>query len=287
MAGGWEDLAGRVAQAVPVWSHQGVDAHFVEATDDEFSTVSDALETLIFNVGKSRDWGESDEEVDSILEIILVFGESIKHLTRTLRVADIGELLVSSLAKYEVHLGWEVMVTQLLERVVVEALAVTIGVTSSFGSLSRMVITSVVSKPHIVTRVGKFESWGHVGLVSDPVVSRRKKTMLQENNWGTRLEVFVLDSPDAERVSVISNDFMLFVVKTSSSNDLLPGHIVLFVTLDFPEVPVGLNWIPPQTLKVETLEVLKVVSIHKDVLVSARAVMTNVMIRVVMVELAS
>jgi hypothetical protein len=135
-------------------------------------------------------------------------------------VADIGKLFLPSFTKYKIHLSWKVVLTQFLERVVVEALSVVVWVTALLvtglwlGVFTGVVVASVVSKPHIVTRTSKFKRWCHISFVGDPVVSGSKKAVLQEDDRGTRLEILVLNPPDPESVSIVSDDLVLFVVET-------------------------------------------------------------------------
>ena len=246
-----------------------------QPTKEKRCAAGDVFKSLIFNMSKSHDWGKGYEEVDSIVQIFLVFSESIEHLTGSLGMADIGEFLATGAFENIVYLSWKVVVTQFLERVVVEALSVEVWaaglgtVLSFFFVFTGMVVASIVSKPHIITCTGEGKRWCQVSLMGDPVISRSKKTVLQENNRSPWFEVLVLNPPDPESISVLGVDFMLFVVKTGRCDDLLPGHLIFLCVVYFPEVLIRLYWIPPQTLKVKPLEILQIVSVHKHILRSS------------------
>ena len=114
---------------------------------------------------ESKNWSHGDEKIDSIFEERLFhFGKSVEHLGCSLRMTDVGELLLSSNVSHIVDLSGQVVIAEILEVEVVEFLAVFVSIILIV--FSGMHVSSVVSKPHIVAISCELECWGGISIVS-------------------------------------------------------------------------------------------------------------------------
>ena len=97
---------------------------------------------------KSGDWSKGNEKINLILEIGLISGEGIKHLSCSLRISNVCQVWLSSLFQNFVDLGWQVILSEFLEGIVVKT---HVSGWILAGMLIRMRVASIVTKPNVVT----------------------------------------------------------------------------------------------------------------------------------------
>jgi hypothetical protein len=115
----------------------------------------------------------------------------------------------------------------------------------------RINITSVVSKPDIVTISGKLECRGKFWSVVNPSISEGNQTMLHENNWlfGSCFDLVIHDSKNSKDISIFGGDLMLFKAKTSSFGYLLECFVKIgwhsFWLITTSSFGLGIPWPVP------------------------------------------
>jgi hypothetical protein len=72
------------------------------------------------------------------------------------------------------------------------------------GMVSRMFVSSVVSKPYIIPFVGQHKPWGLIFIINEECVAGVKQSMLQNDGLETRSDycVFFLNSEHPKYVSI-------------------------------------------------------------------------------------
>ena len=102
-------------------------------------------------------WSKCEEKVDLILNLTVVFSKGSIHLSITLGVTNEGDLVDTRGFSDEINLSWDIVLTETVKRVVEELGCILIWV--DLGVLPAVNVTPVVSKPDIITKFGKLESW--------------------------------------------------------------------------------------------------------------------------------
>jgi hypothetical protein len=162
------------------------------------------------HVGNRR---KSAENVDLVTDASSVVRKSRKHLGGSLRVADVRDLVFTSLGSDKVNLSWQIVLSHLIETKVPKLSLVFNWVQSDV--LFAVDISSVVSKPDIVACLCDGESWREL-LVHDESLRTSSKSMLHENYWhiGLSFKLFCLDMLDTQKVSIFGLNLEGFEIKS-------------------------------------------------------------------------
>jgi len=167
---------------------------------------------------RDNHWCKSNEEVDVFFHVVssLLMRHSIKHLSCTLRMANIGHILDTCLTFHKIDLCLDIVFAHFSKREIPKILPfsfVTIWIKTNM--LSTVFTASVVSKPDIIAFIGKDKSWSLITMWNNPWVSSVTYTMLKEDNWlGFRpigiYKFRISDSVNFQNISVFSCSLMLF-----------------------------------------------------------------------------
>lgn len=117
-----------------------------------------------------NDWCKRNEEVHSVSQPILVEAERIEHLSRSLGMTNVSQLLLSCFAEDLLDLGRQVEVSKVLETVVIVSLLVVVSIV--LGISHGIHVASVVAQPDIIASRGKLVGDSLVLLIFKPVTSR-------------------------------------------------------------------------------------------------------------------
>jgi len=142
----------------------------------------------------------------------MIFGQSHKHLRRSLGVTHVWNFRLISKVSHIVDLSWCVELTELIEAVVEVVLAVS----GRFGVIlcvtSAVSSSSIITKPSIIARLSKiYREWFF--SKADPVIGISQETMLYEHCFGVVVVEWafgVANSEHVEFVTIWSRDFMGF-----------------------------------------------------------------------------
>jgi hypothetical protein len=156
----WENMAQSSFDELPSWPTNFVDALRLQNALEVVIDGGCASRLLHWHVGGQSqvgDWAHSNEEVDFVLKITEAFSKGCEHLGCSLGVTDPGYLVFTGSVSDEINLGWGVILGK-LKVTVIEELVVVFGATEGVV-LSRVLGTSVVTKPDIVASMGSLEGW--------------------------------------------------------------------------------------------------------------------------------
>jgi len=184
---------------------------------------------------------KSAENADLVLEVSKVVGKSRKHLRGALRVTKIANLRLSCLGSDIVNLGDSIVLAQLEEGVSEELRSLSVGV--DVVVLSTVNCSTVVSKPDIVTSVGKDEG-RRVLSVHDPPFSRGDEAVLQEESWCTVRDSGLSDMHHGELIAITSGHLMSLIFESIPSTNLRICRISIRVELEVFLIFLGLFWLP-------------------------------------------
>mmetsp|Transcript_14661 Transcript_14661/g.24980 ORF Transcript_14661/g.24980 Transcript_14661/m.24980 type:complete len:287 (-) Transcript_14661:299-1159(-) len=175
----------------------------------------------VLGVGEADDGGQSNEQVDPLLQVVFVLSKGEEHLGGSLGVANVGELLLRCGIQGEFNLGGHVELAQVNEAVIPELLVLR-GVQGLV--LQTVGSASVVPKPDVEALEGKDEGRGVVGVVPDPAVRCAQDSMLQVDDRGALLGGrWRSYSLHGEEVAILSLDLVLVVQEAVVLHNLLEG----------------------------------------------------------------
>lgn len=103
------------------------------------------------NVGSTGDGCQSHEQIDFFGKVLGIQGGSHEELSGTLRVTDVGQLLLTGGCQNMVDEGWKI----LSRHVFLVEVPVLLRVSIVFQMSVRELRTSVVAKPYIVAQVSQ------------------------------------------------------------------------------------------------------------------------------------
>jgi hypothetical protein len=94
---------------------------------------------------------------------------------------------------------------------------------------SRILVSSIVSKPNIIAKSSKHECRCNFRIVVDPSVSQRQQTMLHKHNWSQLaiLDFIVNYAEDVQDVSICCGNRMSLKIETIFLNNFLKSFIVV------------------------------------------------------------
>jgi len=135
------------------------------------------------------DWGQGVEDGHVLAHVVLVVRQGVEHLGGALRVRHHAQLLVPRVLHYVVHVRRHVVLPHLVERVSARTCRSSPG--SRLRVLSRVLVTSGVAHPDVVSSFSKNESGRLINIVHQPAVRRIKDSVLKVN-WSLALGTSVL-----------------------------------------------------------------------------------------------
>lgn len=175
---------------------------------------------------KSENRSKGNDQVDLILEVVLIFAESVEDLARSLGVAKVSNFAHAGLFQDTIDLGGDVVLAQLLEVIGEELFLLSVWI--NLGVLSRKLISSIVTEPYIITKSGKDEGWSRLFRIGNPCISGVEKTVLHEDDRRSFWEIWLFDSHHGQHVMILSFDLKLLIDKASILDDLFDRLIVVW-----------------------------------------------------------
>jgi len=189
----------------------------IESTFNKRLKLREFLHQKRLAVIKLSHWGQGNPEVKSLLPELLIIGNSIKHLSCSLRMTNIGDFLSSSLLSNIINLSWGIMLSHLSVRELPVSL-----IFCWETSMARAVLSSsLVAEPHIVSSSHQLEGWSYFIVVHDPAISRVGDSMLKENYRSSWLDIFTSDPEDIQDITIIGGNWMGFKPKAVLCNNFL------------------------------------------------------------------
>ena len=166
--------------------------------------------------------------IDKMLNNFVVFAQSDVHLNSSLTMAYVVHFLVAYFVDV-VEESWKVIIGHVLECELPKLFAF---IWVEFGMISRMFVTSAISKPNIISLICDHEGRSLVFVIDEPSIRTIKESMLKNNRFQPFLNdtIFPLNSEDGQDVSIISDNMVL-----------LNGVIVEFAVVSEVELGLGVG----------------------------------------------
>lgn len=201
-----------------------IHAQSLQGFSNNPSVFGNFFKTFVGSVSESDYWSQSNKKVNSLVNPSLIRAERIEHLGGSLRVTHISQFLNPSKFSDFVDLGRKVVFSQLDEAVGEEFWFVFLWVESHM--LSGVIISSVISKPDIISSVCEFECWRFFWTVGGPAIRGCKKAVLHKDDWGIFFQVWTFNSVHGENISILRGDLMLLKSKTGFGDELFESLVI-------------------------------------------------------------
>ena len=138
---------------IPAWSEHWVDVKGVKPPLDIVNVVSHAFVNGIIRIVHLDDWCKGNKNVYLFYETSLIFSKSQEKLRSALRVPNIRKINLPCSFKNKINHGWQIVHAHFNKAVVKKVVISNVFV----GMLLTINVASVISEPHVVTRLKKLK----------------------------------------------------------------------------------------------------------------------------------
>ena len=186
------------------------------------------LEDTSLGVGDLGDGAEGDKQGHFVTEVVgSILRECAEHLSGSLGVANVGDLLSAGLGLDCIDNGGQVVCSHFKPGEVPEFLLVMVRVI--LGVRTAVRVAARISEPDIIASTCGHEGWSHVRVVHDPAVGRVKDAVLEQNGRLCTVRLSFAhqawDTEDVQLVAVLGCHLVELELETVLGANLLEGTL--------------------------------------------------------------